>query len=138
MNSSLRRPKPPRGFALMLVLVVILTSSVLMLGMYQSLHLQTRESMAREQIVVNRALIDAGTERATAMLLKDPSYQGDEKFETPPGSGLVSVLSVYPSPKDKELIELKLTLHAAGQETSVVRTLSLKEIDRRRKELNLK
>ncbi len=137
MNSPFRRRLRPRGFALMLVLIVILTTSVLMIGMYQSLHLQTSESLARQTIVVNRSLADAAYERAAAMLLKDPSFEGDQKFETPPGSGHVSVLSVYPNKEDKELIELTLTIYNGSGETSATRTLSRKEIEERRKELGM-
>ena len=81
MNLPLQHGSRSRGFALMFVLIVILTSSVLMLGMVQSLHLQTSESMARQKSAINRSLADAAYERAAAMLLKDPSYEGDETFE---------------------------------------------------------
>ncbi len=138
MNLPLQHGSRSRGFALMFVLIVILTSSVLMLGMVQSLHLQTSESMARQKSAINRSLADAAYERAAAMLLKDPSYEGDEKFESPPGSGQVSILSVHPSKADKELIDLTLTIRQGSTETSSTRTLSLKNIESRRQALGLK
>lgn len=138
MSIPFRPTSRSRGFALMLVLIVMLTSSVLMIGMYQSLHLQTSESIARQQIAVNRSLADAAYERAAAMLLQDPGYEGDEKFETPPGSGQVSILSVHPSQADKELIEMTLTIRHGRTETSSTRTLSLSDIEARRQQLGLK
>lgn len=135
MNSQKRPVARPGGFALMLVLIVLTATSVIMLGMYQSLHLQTSESLARQRVAVNRSLSDAAVERALAMLLKDRSFDGDEKFETPPGSGRVSVLSIHPSKTDKDLVEVTSTLYVDTSQTSTTRMLSRKDIDKRRKEI---
>ena len=137
MNSHNRTAARSGGFALILVLIVLSTTSLIMLGMYQSLHLQTSESLARQRVAVNRSLSDAAVERAVAMLLKDPNFEGDEKFETPPKSGRISVLSVHPSKSDKDLIEVTSTLYVDSSQTSFTRILSRKDIDRRRKDLHL-
>ena len=137
MNSHKRSAARSGGFALMLVLIVLTTTSFIMLGMYQSLHLQTSESMARQRLAVNRSLSDAAAERAVIMLLKDPNFEGDEKFETPPKSGRISVLSVHPSKSDKDLIEVTSTLYVDTSQTSFTRILSRKDIERRRKDLRL-
>ncbi|MEZ6080245.1 MAG: hypothetical protein R3C56_32625 [Pirellulaceae bacterium] len=70
-------------------------------------------------------------------MLKDPNFEGDEKFETPPKSGRISVLSVRPSKSDKDLIEVTSTLYVDSSQTSFTRILSRKDIDRRRKDLHL-
>ena len=137
MNSHNRTAARSGGFALILVLIVLSTASLIMLGMYQSLHLQTSESLARQRMAVNRSLADAALERAVAMLLNDPNFEGDEKFETPPKSGRISVLSVHPSKSDKDLIEVTSTLYVDSSQTSFTRILSRKDIDRRRKDLHL-
>lgn len=136
-RSTSRSSLPRSGFALMTVLIVIMTTSLIMLGMYQSLHLQTSESLARQRVVVNRSLSTAAAERAVAMLLSNPGYEGDSKFETPPGSGRVSVLSIYPSKVDKELIDVTATLYVDNTETTITRTIARSDLDRRRKELGL-
>ncbi|MEO8268233.1 MAG: hypothetical protein ABI557_00855 [Aureliella sp.] len=137
MNSHRRSASRTGGFALMLVLTVLMTTSLIMLGMYQALQLQTRESLARQRLAVNRSLADAAFERAVVMLLKEPHYEGDAKFETPPRSGRVSVLSVHPSKTDNELIEVTSMLYVDTSQTSVRRTLSRKDIERRRTDLRL-
>ncbi len=137
MNSHKRPVARPGGFALTLVLIVLTTTSLIMLGMYQSLHLQTSESLARQRVAVNRSLADAAVERAVAMLLNNPSYEGDEKTETPPGSGRISLLSIHPSQADKDLIEVTSTLYLGTSQTSFTRMLSRKDIERRRKDLHL-
>ena len=121
----------------MLVLIVIMTTSLIMLGMFQSLHLQTSESLARQRIVVNRSMSEAAVERSIAILINDPNYAGDQKFETPPGSGRISLLSIQPSPADKDLIELNLTLYGDTSTTKLTRILSRPDIERRRKDLGL-
>ncbi len=121
----------------MLVLIVLTTTSLIMIGMYQSLHLQTSESMARQRMAVQRSLSDAAVERAVAMLLIDPGLEGDEKFETPPRSGRVSVLSIRPSATNKDLIEVNATVYLDSGRSSSTRVLSRKDIERRRKDLRL-
>lgn len=135
--SNSRRSPRRSGFALMMVLMVVMSTSLIMLGMYQSMHLQTSESLARQRVAVNRSLTAAATERAVAMLLSNPGYEGDQKFETPPGSGRVSVLSIHPSKVDKQLIDVTTTLYVDHTQTSVTRTMARSELDRRRKELGL-
>ena len=137
MKPCYRRTRRTGGFALMLVLIVIMTTSLIMLGMYQSLHLQTSESLARQRVVVNRSLAEAAVERSLALLVNDPNYEGDQKFETPPGSGHISVLSIHPSASDKDLIDLNLTLYGDSSTSSLSRTISRKDLDRRRKDLGL-
>ncbi len=126
----------------MLVLIVLTTTSLIMLGMYQSLHLQTSESLARQRVAINRSLADAAFERAIALLLYDPrfidpNYGNVEKFETPPGSGRISVLSIYPSKTVKDRIEVTLTLDVDSSQTSFTRVLSRSAIDDRRKDMRL-
>lgn len=126
----LRKRAHRSGFALMLVLVVVLINSVVMLGMFGSLHLQVAESKARQQTAVRQSVEQAAIEHAIALLLKDPSFKGDYKFRLPNQTDGTCAINVE---SDGKFVQVVTYMWTNGTEHKTVSTFSVADLDKRRK-----
>ena len=112
----------------------MLINSVVMLGMFGSLHLQVAESKARQLTAVRQANEQAATEQAIALLLKDPNFKGDYKFRLPNQTDGVCAINVQ---SDGKSIEVVAYMWTNGTEHKTMRTISVAELDKRRKHVGM-
>lgn len=76
VRSPVNSRRSRSGYVLVMCLLVVAISSSIVLTLFNILRLQTAETLARQQLVVASALVDAAHEHALAVLIDQPSFRG--------------------------------------------------------------
>jgi hypothetical protein len=123
------------AYALLMCLMVIAVTSSIVLTLFQALRLQTTESTARRQVVINQALADGAFEHALAILLDNPSFMGqvDVNVSTqPPANYRLDVQ------QNGTNIFISASLSSGATSSQLSRNIPLAALQQRRQNLGLK
>jgi type II secretory pathway component PulK len=123
------------GYALLMCLMVVAVTSSIVLTLFQALRLQTAESTARRQIVINQALADGAFEHAVAILLDNPSFVGQTTVRLPAAPTASYRLDVQ---QDGTNIFISANLQSGATSSQLSRTVPLAALQQRRQNLGLR
>lgn len=123
------------AYALLMCLMVVAVTSSIVLTLFQALRLQTAESTARRQIVINRALADGAFEHALAILLDNPNFVGQMTVRVPNAPTASYRLDVQ---QDGTQVFISASLQSGVNGSQMSRSVPLAAIQQRRQNLGLR
>ena len=131
------------GFALIMCLVVAAVCSLMVIGIFNTLKLESRETRAYEDLAISKRIVQSASERAIAELMRNPTLRNELKVPaslTPSGTTIQAKVFIVENSGTLSITSSAITpTHSAGVTTNVQHQyqISVAELQQRRQQMGL-